>query len=207
MPIRWHKPNSKKNFVQEVAATLPPSIAPEQVDVWFQDEMRIGQRGTQTRLWARKGTRPRVVRQQQSESAYIFGAVCAQRDTAVGLILPQANTEAMTLHLQAISEAVPAGRHAVLVLDRAGWHTTAKLPQFSNLSLLPLPAGSPELNPAEQVWQQLRDRHLANRCYDGYEQIVDACCDAWNAFTQIPGAIRSLCSRSWAVLPSASVIS
>ncbi|WP_415838393.1 IS630 family transposase, partial [Polaromonas hydrogenivorans] len=153
MPIRWHKPNSKKNFVQEVAATLPPSIAPEQVDVWFQDEMRIGQRGTQTRLWARKGTRPRVVRQQQSESAYIFGAVCAQRDTAVGLILPQANTEAMTLHLQAISEAVPAGRHAVLVLDRAGWHTTAKLPQFSNLSLLPLPAGSPELNPAEQVWQ------------------------------------------------------
>ncbi|WP_349282831.1 transposase (plasmid) [Polaromonas hydrogenivorans] len=96
--------------------------------------MRIGQRGTQTRLWARKGTRPRVVRQQQSESAYIFGAVCAQRDTAVGLILPQANTEAMTLHLQAISEAVPAGRHAVLVLDRAGWHTTAKLPQFSNLS-------------------------------------------------------------------------
>ena len=95
----------------------------------------------------------------------------------------------------------------VLVLDRAGWHTTPKLPQFPNVSLLPLPAGSPELNPAEQVWAQLRDRHLANRCYDGYEQIVDACCDAWNAFTQIPGAIRSLCSRSWAVLPSASVIS
>ncbi|MFZ3141286.1 MAG: transposase [Polaromonas sp.] len=122
-------------------------------------------------------------------------------------VMPQANTEAMALHLQAISEAVPAGRHAVLVLDRAGWHTTAKLPQFSNLSLLPLPAGSPELNPAEQVWQQLRDRHLANRCYDSYEQIVDACCDAWNAFTQIPGAIRSLCSRRWAMVPSASVMS
>jgi len=66
---------------------------------------------------------------------------------------------------------------------------------------------SPELNPAAQVWQQLRERHLANRCYDGYEQIVDACCGVWNAFTQIPGAIRSLCSRSWAILPSASVIS
>ena len=50
--------------------------------------MRIGQRGTLTRIWARKGTRPRVVRQQQSESAYIFGAVCAQRDAAVGLVLP-----------------------------------------------------------------------------------------------------------------------
>ena len=185
---------------------MPPGVAPEQVDVWFQDEMRIGQRGTQTRLWARKGTRPRVVRQQQSESAYIFGAVCPQQSSAVGLVMPHANSEAMARHLQALSEAVPAGRHAVLVLDRAAWHTTPKLPQFPNVSLLPLPAGSPELNPAEQVWQQLRDRHLANRCYDGYEQIVDACCDAWNAFTQIPGAIRSLCSRSWAVLPAASVI-
>ena len=119
-----------------------------------------------------------------------------QQASAVGLVMPQANTEAMAHHLQALSEAVPAGRHAVLVLDRAGWHTTPKLAQFPNVSLLPLPAGSPELNPTEQVWQQLRDRHLANRCYDGYEQIVDACCEAWNAFTQIPDAIRSLCSRS-----------
>ena len=67
-------------------------------------------------------------------------------------------------------------------------------------SLLMLPAGSPELNPAEQVWQQLRDRSMANPCYDSYEQIINACCDALNKFTQIPGAIRSLCSRSWACL-------
>ena len=190
----------KKNFAQEVQAVLPPDVPVKQVDVWFQDEMRVGQRGTQTRLWARKGTRPRVVRQQQFESAYLFGAVCAQRDTAVGLVLPYANTQTMALHLQAISLAVPPGRHALLVLDQAGWHTTLKLPSLPNLSLLRLPAGSPELNPAEQVWQLLRDRSLANRCYDNYEQIVDACCEAWNTFTQIPGAIRSLCSRSWACL-------
>jgi transposase len=150
-----------------------------------------------------KGTRPRVVRQQQSESAYIFGAVCPRCDTAVGLVLPFANTQTMAFHLEAISLAVPPGRHAVLILDQAGWHTTLKLPQLPNLSLLMLPAGSPELNPAEQVWQQLRDRSLANRCYDNYEQIVDACCDAWNKFTHIPGAIRSLCARSWACLTPA----
>ena len=113
--------------------------------------MRIGQRGTQTRIWARKGTRPRVVRQQQSESAYIFGAVCAQRDAAVGLVLPYANTKTMALHLQEISQAVPSGRRAVLILSQAGWHTTPKLPQFTNITLLPLPAGSPELNSAEQI--------------------------------------------------------
>jgi hypothetical protein len=54
--------------------------------------------------------------------------------------------------------------------------------------------------PTEKVWQQLRDRSLANRCYYSYEQIVDVCCDAWNAFTQIPGVIRSLCTRAWANL-------
>jgi transposase len=188
-----------------VQSVVPPHIASDQVDIWFQDEMRIGQRGTQTRLWARKATRPRVVRQQPSDSAYIFGAFCPARDSAAGVVLPYANTEAMGHQLQAISDAVPAGRHAVVVLDRAGWHTTPNLLRLANVSLLPLPTGSPELNPAEQVWQQLRDRHLANRCFESYDQIVEACCDAWNTFTAIPGAIRSLCSRPWANLNQPAV--
>lgn len=89
----------------------------------------------------------------------------------------------MAHHLQAISAAVPEGRQAVVLLDRAGWHMTTKLPHLPNLTLLPLSTGSPELNPPEQVWQQLRDYSLANRCYGSYEQIVDTCCDAWSAFT------------------------
>jgi hypothetical protein len=148
-----------------------------------------------------KGTRPVVVRQQQSESAYIFGAVCPQCDAVVGLVLPYANTQTMALHLEAVSQAVAPGRHAVLVLDQTGWYTIPKLPQFPNVSLLSLPAGSLELNPAKQVWQQLRDRSLANRCYDSYDHIVSACCQAWNQFTQLPGAIRSLGTRTWANLP------
>ena len=157
--------------------------------------MRVGQRGTQTRLWARKGTRPGVVRQQQSESAYLIGAVCPRCDAAVDRVLPFANTRTMALHLEAVSQAVPPGRHAALVLDQAGWHTIPKLPKLPNVSLLSLPAGSPELNPAEQVWQQLRDRDLANRCYDRYDHIVDACCEAWNKFTQIPMQF-ALCARA-----------
>jgi len=89
------------------------------------------------------------------------------------------------------------------VLDRAAWHTTLKLRNFENISLLPLPAASPELNPVEQVWQQLRDNWLANRCFEGYEAIVDACCEAWNWFawnwfTETPNKIKNLCSREWA---------
>jgi hypothetical protein len=84
-----------------------------------------------------------------------------------------------------------------------GWHTTTpKLLQLANITLLPLPADSPELNPAEQVRQQLRESSLANRGDDSYEDIVYGRSDAWNKVTQIPGAIRSLCTRSCARLTS-----
>lgn len=179
---------------------LPEGVEHRQVDIWFQDEMRVGQHGTLTRLWVPTGTRPRVVRQQQYDSAYVFGAVCPARDKAVGLVLPGANTEAMALHLQAISSALPPGRYALVVVDGAGWHGEAAAQGLKNLTLLKLPPASPELNPVEQLWQQLRQRHLAKRCFEDYEDIVQACCAAWNAFTALPGALRRLCSRQWATL-------
>ena len=128
---------------------MPAGLKTESVDIWFQDEARVGQRGSVSRTWARKGTRPRLVRQQQFEYTYIFGAVCPARDEAVGLVMPAVNTEAMLVHLEHISMNVPEGRHAVIVLDKAAWHTTKRLKRFSNISLLPLPSASPELNPTE----------------------------------------------------------
>ena len=115
----------------------------------------------------------------------------------MGLVLPAVNSSAMIAHLQHISELVPQGRHAVLVLDQAAWHTTSKVKLFDNLTLLPLPPASPELNPVEQIWQALRDNWLANRCYEGYEAIVGACCEAWNWFVDTPNRVQTLCSRSW----------
>lgn len=106
----------------------------------------------------------------------------------------------MLLHLKEISKNVEKGQHAVIVLDQAAWHTTSKVNIFDNLTLLPLPPASPELNPVEQVWLQLRDSHLANRCFSGYEDIVDACCKAWSWFVDIPNQVKALCSRVWANL-------
>ena len=110
------------------------------------------------------------------------------------------NSHAMLEHLKEISANVPFGRHAVIELDQTAWHTTEKVKAFDNLTLLPLPPASPELNPVEQIWQQLRDNWLANRSFDGYEAIVDACCKAWNWwnwFVDTPNKIRQLCSREW----------
>jgi len=179
---------------------LPKAVSFDQVDIWFQDEARVGQRGTLTRIWAEKGTRPRVVRQQQFAAAYVFGAVCPSKDSAYALLMPDANTEAMQHHLDGIAQMVETGRHAVIVIDRAAWHMSKQLKSPDNLCLLPLPAYSPELNPVEQVWQQLRDKYWANRCFKDYEDIVTSCCEAWNSFVGQPDVIRRLCSRQWAVL-------
>ena len=98
----------------------------------------------------------------------------------------------MKIHLEHISAQVPEGKHAVIVLDRAGWHTTTKLGSFDNLSLLPLPTAAPELNPCEQIWKQLRRTHLSNRCFANDEELLNACSDAWNDFTKDPVSVTSL---------------
>ena len=108
------------------------------------------------------------------------------------------DTEAMQAHLHEISQGVDPGAHGVVILDRAGWHTTARLVIPDNLTLLPLPPRSPELNPVENVWQYLRQNWLSNRVFDTYEDILDAGCDAWNRLLAQPQAIMSLGLREWA---------
>jgi hypothetical protein len=179
---------------------VPAEVSFSQIEIWFQDEARFGQRGTMTRIWARKGTRPRVVRQQQYEYVYLFGAVCPGSGKTAGLVLPVLNTLAMNMHLQCISEQLEQGKHAVVVLDKAAWHTTKKIREFKNISLLALPPVSPELNPVEQIWQYLRDKYLANRCFKDYEDIVTACCKSWNTFSNNVPTVKSLCQREWALL-------
>lgn len=191
--------NSKK-ISKKVKSVLPEKIDIKDVEIWFQDEARFGQQGSLTRMWAIKGTRPRAIRQQQFKYTYLFGAVCPSRGVGVGLVLPYANSNTMTIHLEYISSQIPTGKHAVIVLDQAGWHTSKKVKTFPNLTLLALPAASPELNPCEQIWKKLREDSLSNRCFNSEEGLVQACCDAWNQFIDSPETVRSLCTRQWAIM-------
>ena len=104
----------------------------------------------------------------------------------------------MNLHLAEIAQAVAPGAHAVLLVDQAGWHMTPKLTVPQNISIIPLPAKSPELNPQENVWQFMRDNWLSNRIFTSYADIVDHCCYAWNRLVEEPWRIMSLGMRSWA---------
>ncbi|MCL4161397.1 UNVERIFIED_CONTAM: hypothetical protein GTU68_040726 [Idotea baltica] len=104
----------------------------------------------------------------------------------------------MQLHLNEISKYVVRKSHAVILMDRAGWHSTAKLIVPKNLTIILLPSKSPELNPVENVWQYLRSNHLSNRVFKDYTAIVDAACEAWNALIDKPNVINSIGMRDWA---------
>ena len=139
-----------KKFPDILATSAATSGKP--LELWFQDEARIGQKNKITRRWAARGTRPFALKDQRTASTYIFGAICPALGRAAGLVLPSCNTEAMTLHLQEIAVAVAPGAHAVLFVDRAGWHVTAKLGVPENITLVPVPSKSPDLNRVENIW-------------------------------------------------------
>ncbi|WP_028865005.1 transposase, partial [Psychromonas aquimarina] len=83
-----------------------------------------------------------------------------------------------------------------------GWHSDDIETDFDNITVIKLPPYSPELNPIEQVWSRLRQRHLANRCFNGYDSIVDAVCDAWNDFVSDSKRVMKMCTRDWMILTS-----
>ena len=114
-----------------------------------------------------------------------------------GLILPWCNTEGMGLHLAEIAARVTPGKHCALLVDQAGWHVSQRLIVPANITIVPLPAKCPELNPVENVWQFMRDNWLSNRVFGSYTAIVDHCCDAWNRLADQPWRVMSIGLRQW----------
>ena len=208
MTVRPQHPKSKpdvqedfkKNFSNRLKALLLSSTTLQgiPIEIWFQDEARVGQQGTLTRVWARRGTRPRAPHDQRRSSAYIYGAVCPERGTGSALVLPKANTAGMNLFLKDLSDNVTPGAHAIVLLDGAGWHRSKKLEIPENITLFRIKASSPELNPVENIWQFLRQNKLAIQVWDNYESIVTSCCDAWSWLMSTPEQIKSIATREWA---------
>ena len=114
------------------------------------------------------------------------------------LVLPVCNTVAMTLHLTEISLVVAPGAHAVVIVDQAGGHFSKALQVPENITLVPLPSKSPELNPVENVWQFMRENWLSNRIFKSYLDIVDHCCFARNKLIDQPWRNMSIGLRQWA---------
>jgi putative transposase len=190
-----------QEFFKEIVVEQIQAIAeahPEaEVRTYFQDEARFGQKGTLTRVWARRGSRPRAVRPTGFTSLYAPAAVCAATGAASALIMPALNTEVVNLFLEEFSRGLPSGVHAVLIWDGAGFHTGADVVVPSNVSLIQLPPYSPELNPVEDLWHYLRAHHWSNRPYRDYDELQEEAVRSLCKVCEDPETIKTVCNAPY----------
>lgn len=159
--------------------------------------MRFGQQGTLTRKWAPRGSRPPAVKQTQYEYLYVLGAACPETGQTVGLLAPYLNTQMVNGFFREFEKEVDPDVHVVMFWDQAGFHMSKDLRPPPNLTLIPLPPYSPELNPIENLWHYLRSHHLSNRQYSGYDDLSDAACEAWQESCLDRDLIQSVCRSEY----------
>jgi transposase len=128
----------------------------------------------------------------------VLAATCAATGQAEGLIAPRLDTEIVNLFLAQLSRALAPDVQAVLVWDGAGYHRANALVCPANITLVPLPPYSPELNPVENLWHYLRSRHWSNRKYAAVDDLYDAAQTAWRASCLDPETIRTVCRAPYA---------
>jgi transposase len=128
----------------------------------------------------------------------VLTALCPATGRAEGLIAERLNAAVVQLFLDQLGAAIPAGTHVLLVWDGAGWHTAGSLRPPGNITLLRLPAYSPELNPVERLWRHLRQRHWSNRVYAGIGELEEAATEGWRAVCLSPELVQSVCRCDYA---------
>jgi transposase len=156
------------------------------------DEARFGQKGRVCHRWFTRGQRPPGLCDQRYSWTHLFAAVRPATGESFALVLPEVSTKAMNAFLAQFAATLANDEQAIMVLDRAGWHTAKALVIPSKVTLVWLPPYSPEINPVERVWLYLREKHWSHRLLDTGDAIVDALCRAWNALT--PERLQSLTS-------------
>jgi transposase len=190
-----------QEFFKEIVVAQIAAIAEQhpdaQVAVWHHDQARFGQKGTLTRVGARRGSRPRRVRQDGRESLYVLTAVCAARGAAAGRVMPELNTAVINRFLAEFSRQLAAGVQAVLVWDNAGYHVGKGLVGPANVSLIGLLPYAPELNPVETLGHYLRSHHWSQRVDTDYAALREAATEAWRAVCLDPEKIRTICAAPY----------
>ena len=141
-----------------------------------QDEACFGRISTTRRSWAPKHIRPLIPRQVVREYTYVYAVVAPKEGKMASLILPFADTAMMNLFLQHVSSTF-SRYFLVIQVDQAGWHSAKDLIIPENIRLIPQPAYSPELNPVEHIWEELREKAFSNRIFASLDAVIDTLCD------------------------------
>lgn len=156
-----------------------------------QDEGIFGRINRIMRSWAPPGLRPLVPKKLVREYTNAYTAVCPSKGMLVSLILPYSNTDMMHLFLNHLSEELK-DFFIIMQVDRATWHTSESLEIPENIRLIYQPAKSPELNPAEHIWEEIREKYFANEIFETLDGVIDLLSKALNELADQADKIRSL---------------
>jgi len=149
-------------------------------------------------VWAERGSRPAAPRQVGYANLHVLTAACPATGRAEGLVSQRLDAGVVQTFLGQLSATIPAGVHVALVWDGAGWHTAKRVVAPPNVTLVPLPAYSPELNPVERLWHYLREHHWSNRVYPNVDALEEAAVAGWRAACLSPDVIRNVCRCGYA---------
>lgn len=158
-----------------------------------QDEGRFGRISGAKRAWAPPAARPVAPRQIVREYLYAFVAVCPALGRMTSLVLPYADTAMMNLFLAHLSRDFNEF-FVLMLMDRAGWHVSRSLEVPENVRLIPLPPHSPELNPVEHIWDDIREKGFHNQAFQSLDDVEDRLCDQLIALENEPQRLCSLTS-------------
>jgi transposase len=162
----------------------------------FQDEARFGRMSDPRRCWAPPGVRPVVSNQIVREYEYAFAALSPHDGVLDTLVLPSVNAEAMSIFLAEVAQ-----RHAdefiLMILDGAGWHKAKRLQVPAHMKLIPLPSWSPQLNPVEHLWDEVREKWFSNRVFASLQAVEDHLVTALQTLEEDRPRVASLSGFDW----------
>lgn len=162
----------------------------------FQDEARFGRISDIRRCWCPKPLRPMCQAMVTQEYTYAYAAVCVSDGELDTVILPHVNGDCMQIFLDEVAARHPQER-LLMVLDGAGWHQSESLQLPANLRLLRLPPYSPELNPVEHLWDELREKAFHNRVFESIDALEEHLTIALRAMELDQPRVRSIVSWPW----------
>ena len=160
----------------------------------FQDEAGFGRINKPKYCWCQKGMRPSVPCHHIREYRYAYGAVEPRTGESFFLIMPYCNTDCMNVFLRHLSDSYPKDR-IVLVCDGAAWHKSKGLSIPHNIRLVFIPPYTPEMNPIEQIWREIRTQGFRNEIFASLDKVVDRLCETIRNLTK--DTIKSITGRNW----------
>jgi transposase len=169
-----------------------------QLRLRFQDEARFDRINDPRRCWAPKGVRPAVGRQIVREDTYAFGAVSPGDGTLDSLVLPVVTAGAMSIFLEEVARRHPE-EFILMFLDGAGWHRANDLTVPENMRLETLPPYSPQLNPVEHIWDEIREKWFGNEVFNSLDAVEDRLVAALVALENDRELVASTTAFDWII--------